>query len=56
MVFVPKHDYFLTKILLEGILHISVAIRAGEYNNAKFHDEKLIRKGKCCPVKALANF
>lgn len=36
-ILMPKHDYFLAQILLEGILHISVTVGTGKSDYTKLH-------------------
>src|SRR5882762_10356255 len=36
-VFVPEHYYFLAKFILQGILHVAIAIRTRENDYSKLH-------------------
>ena len=36
-VFVPKHNDFFVEFILQRILHVSVAVTAGENDDAVFH-------------------
>src|SRR6185436_11304414 len=46
LVFMPKHDHFLSHIILQCIMHITIAIRAWKNNNAEFHSQYLVIKSK----------
>ena len=41
-VFVPKHDDFFVEFILQRILHVSVAVAAGENDDAVFHESEEI--------------
>jgi hypothetical protein len=34
---VPEHDHFLTKVLLKGIKHVSIAVGTRKNDYSKFH-------------------
>jgi hypothetical protein len=36
-ILMPKHNHFLVQFVLQGILHVSVAVRSWKYNNPKLH-------------------
>ena len=44
-ILVPEHDHFMAQILLQGELHVSVAIGSRKYNNPEFHVQYLRNKG-----------
>jgi hypothetical protein len=54
----PKHDYFFAKVFLQGILHVSVAIRTRENYNAEFHGRAcfLSRKSKFILVNVFSKW
>src|SRR6185437_4701804 len=45
-IFVPQHNYLLSKVLLQGVLHIAITIRTGENNDSKLHRRQFFRSPK----------
>ena len=42
----PEHDHFLAEVMLQRIMHITITIRARENDNAEFHSQYFVVKGK----------
>src|SRR5215469_7804907 len=42
----PEHNYLLSKVLLQGTLHIAITIRTGENNDSKLHIRHYFRTVK----------
>jgi hypothetical protein len=36
-ILMPKHNHFLVQIGLQGILHVTIAVRSGENDYSEFH-------------------